>query len=212
MARFVWYEMPITKFHPGLSDELRRRAEYWDKHDTDEAARLRTEADYVDNAAVIHAKLDNKKNTPIQNLCLMLELGNSTAHFNKTYFAAEGKKFLKQVTISLGLENHEISVNMAGDASGAEVSLYSDVIYIKLCPDKDDWGRGLEILYRGCKPSKNDKRARKTVRVWDYGGGMNNWTTYSEVASDYAGFLNKLRRIMPKISVYGRYFAACVYS
>lgn len=201
----------ITKFHPGLSDELRRRAEYWDKHDTDEAERLRTEADYIDNAATIHAKLDDKKNTPIRNLNLLLELGNSSDHFNKTYFAAEGKKFLKQVAVGLGLEDNEISVNMSGDASGAEVTLYSDVIHIKLCPDKDDWGRGLEILYRGCKPGKIEKHGRKITKRWDYGGGMNNWTTYAEVAADYTGFLNKLRRLMPKISVYGRYFAASVY-
>lgn len=99
-------------------------------------------------------------------LAEMFESGKSNKGNFKDTFHRTGKKALKEIAELLGLSDgtFDIRSNKGGDGVIGEVTLHADSIYIQFC----DINRN-SFFFRSCKGRK------------DYGGGTNNWTSYSSL-------------------------------
>ena len=95
----------------------------------------------------------------------------------KRTFCKLAKLFLQDVCASLGISAYEIEVESSNRFMPAEVRLHSGSIYILLSSKKDDWNRGLDIMY---KVSCNRDSVIK-------------WISYESVNEDYDDFIDRIK-------------------
>ena len=102
-------------------------------------------------------------------------------YLDKKAFHAVARKFARQVARDLDLPKGSFTVrtNMAGDGVGGDTTLHAETFYLNFCTENPGF---LEVLYRTCAGRK------------DYGGGLNQWTTYQKVVAQYPDFLADLRK------------------